>query len=257
MTEEQWNALSGLVADLMKVHTRPFVTPIVHEELDKPPRIGTGTYLDFGEGRKRAVGVLTCEHVTRDQPLAHKPLGTQSLLPLTGVGKAAPDPIDASVFFVDQAGWQTQAHEAELLPLSRLAEAHKPARDELLFFRGVAGENVYIGFGGFDGILTGYCSQEKRDTGDDRIFEVFWEPDKTKIASGTDPVVRDRVKFDNAEGFSGSLVWNTRFVELGCDITAWSPDDAVVTGLLRRWDPKTRTLLALRAEHLVAWLLGS
>jgi hypothetical protein len=65
---------------------------------------------------------------------------------------------------------------------------------------------------------------------------------------------KERVRYDDPEGFSGSLVWNTRFVELGCDLSAWRPHEAVVTGLLRRWDTSTRTLLTWRVEHLLAWL---
>jgi hypothetical protein len=34
----------------------------------------------------------------------------------------------------------------------------------------------------------------------------------------------------------------------------WTPDDAVVTGLLRRWDTGTKTLLVFRVEHLRAFL---
>ncbi|MBY3101232.1 hypothetical protein HFO69_26580 [Rhizobium laguerreae] len=257
MSEDEWKAVSGLVADLMKVHTRPFVTPIVHEEAGKPPKIGTGTYVDFRCGGATAVGVVTCEHVSREQPLAHSPMGTTALLSLMGNVISDPEPIDAAVVRLNSSTWATQANEAQLLPYQRFAPTHAPVKDELLFFRGIAGENAYVGFGGFDGILTGYCSQEKRDTGDDRTFEVFWDPEQTQVTSGTDPGTRERVKFSDARGYSGSLVWNTKFVEQGCDINGWSPDDAVVTGLLRRWDPKTKTLIALRAEHLSEWFRGS
>lgn len=155
---------------------------------------------------------------------------------------------------VDQKVWQSQAGEAELLPLSMLAQSHNPVPDELLFVREMADEIAYVGYGGFDGILTGYCSQIKRGTGHNRMFELFWEPDKTQLAPGTGQGVLERLTFNNAEGFSGSLVWNTRFVELSCDLDAWTPADAMVTGTLKRWDQKTMTLLALRVEHINAWL---
>lgn len=53
---------------------------------------------------------------------------------------------------------------------------------------------------------------------------------------------------------SGSLVWNTRYLETRESGRNWSPDDAVVTGLLRRWDEKTKTLLVYRVEHVRTWL---
>ncbi|MBA8845725.1 hypothetical protein FHW02_003811 [Ochrobactrum sp. RH1CCR137] len=55
-------------------------------------------------------------------------------------------------------------------------------------------------------------------------------------------------------GFSGSLVWNTRYLECVSAGREWKPEQAVVTGLLRRWDTSTKTLLAWRVEHLRAWL---
>jgi hypothetical protein len=125
------------------------------------------------------------------------------------------------------------------------AKCHSPVPNELLFFRGIAGENVaYMSGLRAEVILTGYCSQEKRHTGDAGIFEVLWDPTQITKTSGTSEEVRDRVKHDHPGGFSGSLVWNTRFVEHGCDLSRWRPIDAVVTGLLRRYDVGTGTLLA-------------
>jgi hypothetical protein len=123
---------------------------------------------------------------------------------------------------------------------------------ELLFFRGIAAENApYLGA---DVVLTGYCSQEKEHPGDAKIFEILWDPREIVLTTGTEGEVRNRVKHDHPAGFSGSLVWNTRFVEQGCNLSSWKPDDAVVTGLLHRYDANTRTLLAWRIEHLLDWL---
>ena len=101
---------------------------------------------------------------------------------------------------------------------------------------------------------TGYCSQEKANTGDKEIFELFWEPDKTEVSSQTLPEASAEMKFEVAGGFSGSLVWNTRYLEVSRQGCQWSPEDAVVTGLLRRWDQDTKTLLVWRVEHLRSWI---
>ncbi|MFK5980952.1 MAG: hypothetical protein QM488_18930 [Rhizobiaceae bacterium] len=81
-----------------------------------------------------------------------------------------------------------------------------------------------------------------------------WNPEGTTVSSGAHRDARARVKYSNPAGFSGSLVWNNRFVELGCDFQKWSPNEAVITGLLRRFDDTTGTLLAWRVEHLHGWL---
>jgi hypothetical protein len=111
---------------------------------------------------------------------------------------------------------------------------------------------LQIGYSKF--IATGYCSQEEPGAGDADIFEILWNPPSTAVSSGTSDQVRSTFQHSNPAGFSGSLVWNTRFVEKGCDLSNWNPQDAVVTGLLRRWDYATKTLLAWRVEHLLAWL---
>lgn len=243
MTREQWDALCGIVADQMKDFTRPFVTPIVHEAIGEKARIGSGTYIDFSDSGESNTTLLTCEHVARYQPLQHKPNGSEQLISLSGVVCTDRVPIDAATVRISNITWAEQAHKGKPIPIRSFACEHNPVKDEILFFRGLAGENAYVGFGGFDAIITGYWSQEKRGTGDTQIIEIFWEPDKTQITPNTDPIAREKLKYDNAEGFSGSLVWNTRFVETGYDINAWSPSKAVVTGLLRRLDTTARTLL--------------
>lgn len=250
MTEEElkavWDAMSNDVADIMKVYTRPFVTILAGDK-----DVGTGSFIEQEETR-----ILTCEHVARFDPVAYyiDDGGTTSLQP--GMWCVEPDKSkDVALASVPAAEWAQISTTARPLPMARFAQRHQTVKDELLFFRGIAGENVgYIGNFGSDSILSGYCSQEKHETGDEDIFEMLWSPKNTTLSRGTSDAVRDRVKYDNPAGFSGSLVWNTRFVELGCDFSRWSPDQAVVTGLLRRYDDKTDTLLAWRVEHLRAWL---
>jgi hypothetical protein len=126
---------------------------------------------------------------------------------------------------------------------------------ELLFFRGYTGENAHYGFNVLEANSQCYCSQERLvNPPDASIFEILWEPDKTEFTEGTSAESRANIKFENPEGFSGSLVWNTRYLERTMAGEAWQPEDAIVTGLLRRFDPETKTLLALRAEHPRDWI---
>lgn len=245
MNTAQWFALCDNVADIMKVHTRPFVPILAGAE------VGTGTFVD-----RDGPSVLTCAHVAKFDPHAHfvDDSGSTEIRPSTWRSDPSVS-VDAALAPIDAGEWGNVSGRAQTLSLSRFAKSHSPVQDELLFFRGVAGENVtYVGAFGADVILTGYCSQEKRHTGDANTFEVLWEPRQITKTSGTSEEVRDRVKHDHPGGFSGSLVWNTRFVEQGCNLSKWKPGDAVVTGLLRRYDAATGTLLAWRVEHLLDWL---
>lgn len=237
------------VADMMKVHTRPYVTPLVQDIVGVPPAIGTATFIE-----RNGVEILTCEHVARDAPFEHEFHGRQGLLMLPVQWRSDPHPIDAAIAQVPTNHWTSVKHSAVPLPMSRFASHHQPVPNELLFFRGIAGENVVLQIGHSEISLTGYCSQEKPGGGDPSIFEMLWHPPGTNVSSGTSAQVRARFQHNNPGGFSGSLVWNTRFVERGCNLATWSPTDAVVTGLLRRWDFTTKTLLAWRVEHLLGWI---
>ncbi|RKE75889.1 hypothetical protein [Rhizobium sp. AG855] len=250
MTEEElrvvWDAMSSVVADRMKVYTRSFVAILAGDS-----KVGTGTFI-----KQEEVRLLTCEHVARFYPVAYHvdDRGTTNIQPL--IWCVEPDESkDVAMASIPAVEWESSITTVRPLPIAKFAPSHRPVENELLFFRGIAGENVgYIGNFGSDVILTGYCSQEKRGTSDKDIFEILWSPKNSTISRGTSETARERLKHDDPAGFSGSLVWNTRFVELGCNISRWSPDDAVVTGLLRRYDDDTDTLLAWRAEHMHAWL---
>lgn len=247
--QAQWDAMCDTVADAMKVHTRPYVTPLVQDVAGVPPAIGTGTFIE-----RDGIEILTCEHVAHHAPFEHDFYDRQELIKLPVRWRSDPDPIDAAIAQVPTSHWTSVDHSAAALPMSRFASQHGPVDNELLFFRGIAGQNVVLQIGHSRFNLTGYCSQEKPGAGNSQIFEIVWNPAGTTISSGTSAEVRAHFQHNNPGGFSGSLVWNTRFIELGRNLSTWSPEDAVVTGLLRRWDFTTKTLLAWRAEHLLAWM---
>ena len=212
--------------------------------------MGTGTFIE-----KDGVKLLTCQHVASFNPSAYFIDESGSCTEVQpGMWCVEPDPSVDAAFAQMSPRWSGLSGSAQPLPMSKFAARHTEVQHELLFFRGIAGENARLSAFGVDAILTGYCSQEKKDTGDANVLEMLWSPRNATVTSGTGSDVRDRFKSDNPAGFSGSLVWNTRFVERGCDLSTWNPHDAAITGLLRRFDPDTSTLLAWRVEHLLNWL---
>jgi hypothetical protein len=237
-----WRSLSDSVADLMTIYTRPFVTILAGKE------IGTGTFIE-----REGIKVLTCAHVAQHDPDVYFVDGYGSYQARPGVWCADPNKaVDTAFAPVVPMEWARLPRSAQPLPMSRFAERHAPVECELLFFRGIAGENAtYVGPFGADVVISGYCSQEKKGTSDANIFEMLWDPLQASVTTGTETEISSKVKYVNPAGFSGSLVWNTRFVEKGCDFTKWTPRDAMVSGLVRRYDVKTKTLLGWRGEHLL------
>lgn len=248
MSNASWNHMCDQVANKMKVHTRPYVTPLIEDVTGKPPHIGTGTFLD-----RVGTELLTCEHVAKHDPFLHQFNSNQPLLRLSATWRTDPQ-ADVAITPISRQHWTSAADAAAPLSMSRFAARHQPVEHEILFFRGIAGENVRL-YGDSNRVtMTGYCSQEKPGSGNANIFEILWDPQSTTVTSATDSEVLTHFRHDDPAGFSGSLVWNTRFVELGCNLQTWTPEDAMVTGLLRRWDTTTKTLLTWRVEHLLGWL---
>lgn len=251
MTPAQWMAINNSVTDAMLAHTRPFGTPLGTATDTSVRLVGSGAYMT----REDRHLLLTCEHVAREQPIHYRFHGSEDVFEHREAWTMDRHPIDAAFATIGDTAWAACAHRAATIPYGRFARVHQivePA--ELLFFRGYAGENARYAFGVHETNATGCCTQEKKGTGDAQIFELFWEPQNTKFTSGTPSEAQAAMKLDDARGFSGSLVWNTRYLEVTNAGGTWSPDDAVVTGLLRRWDQQTRTLLVWRVEHLRHWL---
>jgi hypothetical protein len=248
---DEWAALCSRVCDAMKEHTRPFITPLSRETSEKVWLEGTGTFVEVYEHRM----LLTCEHVSCGEPLNHAYYGSEDTYQVVHPYVDSKS-LDIAFVSLDDAVWNASEHLAKTIPFERFAHEHRTVdRAELLFIHGFAGENSKYGFETLNSDATAYLVQQKEDAAaNDKIFELFWEPQETSFTETTPSAERTQFRFQNSGGLSGSLVWNTRFCEKLSDGSTWSPEDAVVTGLLRRWDTATKTLLALKVEHLRTWL---
>jgi hypothetical protein len=210
MTPEQWKLTCDEVADAMLAHTRPFVTPLGTETERDVRLVGTGSYVS----RENRI-LLTCEHVAAVQPMHYRFHGCDDVFEHSGPWTMERHPVDAAFAVIDDAAWRARSHQAQPVPYSRFASRHAPAdRAEILFFRGFSGENARYAFGLHQTNGTGYATQEKEDSGDAQIFELFWEPENIDLTGQTSPEAAAEMKFEEANGFSGSLVWNTRYVEV-------------------------------------------
>lgn len=247
----RWNRKCSEIADRMLDFTRPFVTALGTPTANKERLAGSGSYVGLNGLRL----LLTCQHVTaKFDPLDHYFFGLQGGFEHPGPWCVDPHPKDVAMAVVADSVWLSAQHKSQALPFDRFGHRHQICQpEEPLFFRGYAGENST-----YDGMLnnngTGYLSQEVKNSGDAQIFEMFWEPENTCYSCRTTKESRQVVKFEEPPGLSGSLVWNTRYLEVTTAGREWTPEDAVVTGLLRRWECATKRLLVWRVEHLRQWL---
>jgi hypothetical protein len=168
MTKPHWKGLCNAVTDQMTIHTRPFVTPLIQDVEGKAPENGTGTYIEHD-----GVSLLTCDHVAVLEPFLHQFYDQEGLMPLPVTWRGDQAPIDAALAVIPTTHWNSIQHLSRPLGMDRFASAHQPVDHEVLFFRGVAGENVIVGANHSRVISTGYCSQELPLSGDNWIFEIL------------------------------------------------------------------------------------
>lgn len=247
-----WEETKQRVTEAMCAHTLRCTTPLTTPTMmDVPVLEGSGNYVVWSEGRPI---VLTCEHVARTQPIDYRFAGSTDVFRHPGPWSSERFPIDASYATLSRSQWEATNHESECVGKARFAQRHSmvdPA--ELLFLRGYAGENAHY-FEVHQANASCYCSQEKANSGDDTHFDLIWEPEHTQVTDGTSAEARADVRFEDPQGISGALVWNTRYLEATRSGREWTPNDAVVTGMAHRWDQKAQTLVVLRVEHLRRWL---
>ena len=224
MTPSEWQRTCDHITDEMKVHTRAFTTPLGTETSTTIRLTGTGSYVQH-EGRRL---LLTCEHVAREGPVHYRLHDSKDVFEHCGSWITDPHPIDAATAVIADEAWHATAHQAAVVPYRRFANRHRTAQQaELLFFRGFAGENARYAFEVHETNASGYSTQERADSGDEQIFELFWDPQQTRVTAGTEDEARAAMKWDDPGGFSGSLVWNTRYLEVQDAGGHWKPEDAV------------------------------
>jgi hypothetical protein len=243
----------------MKEYTRPFVTPVsrvvTDAEGDYGELHGTGNYVQLS-GRKY---LLTNEHVAEAverNSLGHQFLNCDDVFRATNPFLAMPHPFDVAVSAIEQAVWTHSSHNAAAIPEDKWALVHGTLKGEIVFFKGYAGTHSHFHFNHLISNATSYASQEvllPRD--DDRFdpkfhFAIDYRPDRAIAIGENNPGLPD------PHGFSGSLVWNTRFVETRMAGREWSPHCAVVTGLVWAWPrSKNKCLVATRIEYARSFLL--
>jgi hypothetical protein len=243
MTKEEWKKICDSVTEEMRCHTRPFVTPLIN----KKNLVGSGNYVLLDN----EAHIMTCQHVAVHGSMDYRFHGSDKTFSNHGKWYVVSPPVDFALASLEHDQLDSPDHFAKGVPYERFAQKHELFDCfEIIVFRGYSLENSSSLGGISETNGSAYCSQEKKDTGNTEYFEIFWDPENTQYTDATTCEQKERVKFQNPKGFSGSLVWNTRYREVTSNGRKWTPQDAVVTGIVHRWDCSTKTLLVYRVEHI-------
>jgi hypothetical protein len=258
--EAEWKEAVSAVVQAMQAHVEPFVTPlstVIRDEDGKPIEgklLGTGSYISaLGQ-----IMLITNEHnfaKLETNSLGLQFRGNDCVFHLHCPTYSSPYPWDVGFSRIDPKVWnlpKLQPHTAAAIPQSRPAPMHWSTENELLFFAGYAWQgSTFL----YDTLLsrgTPYTMREvplPEDWGEERFhFAIDYRPDLAETVGRGAGLPRP-------DGFSGSLVWNTHYVECVTQGKEWSSEDAEVTGIVWGWPSATGCLIATRIEHVRSFLL--
>jgi len=254
-TKEEWDAALPTVVEAMTSHLRPFRSPIFEDFGDHCDGWGSGSYLKLGE----RVFILTNEHVARARKegrmLIHQFLGEEDFRPIAGDHVEHEWPLDLALLPVDGEAWRQSNNQSRAISINQISLAHLPVTGEILTFTGFSGQEAKFYFNTMN--YTGTCStsREVELPADERFnnrfhFGLDYRPDLAKTVIGDKGLPLP-------PGLSGSTVWNTRFVEARMAKRSWTPELAVVTGVVWGWPSGVGCVVATRAEYLRSFLLGA
>lgn len=254
--EAEWEHACGAVVRAMQAHVAPTVTAISKVITDDEGELlGTGSYIETLGKRL----LVTNEHniaALETNSLGLQLHGNEHVYRLHNSAPAIDYPVDCAFSLISDQVWsglpQLQPHSARAIPADNVALAHTPFENELMFFRGFAGVNSTFMFNTLLSSATSYLTRETplpAGWGDSRFhFAIHYPPAKAiSLDPGRDLPI--------PKGFSGSLVWNTRYVECTTKDIHWTPEEAQVTGIVWGWPSGTSTILCTRVEHLRSFLV--
>jgi hypothetical protein len=238
----------------MDVYATSFCTSVSKHLGEHGEAWGTGSYLRL-DGRTY---ILTNEHVasarSSTQLLLHQLLDHEDPQPIRGNHFSFQWPLDVAVLPVDASAWETTEHASKAITTDMIAIAHDPATTELLTFAGFSGERSGFHFNTLVARSTTSTAREVPLPKDDQClsrfhFAIDYRPDLARNVVGTQGL-------PCPPGFSGSAVWNTRFVESRMADKPWTPEWARVTGLVWGWPSSFGCIVATRSEYVRSFLLS-
>lgn len=262
---EEWESLCASVTSRMREHVAEFVTPIsMSEELGSGVAWGSGSYLESVDG----TWLITANHVFADAPngavLAHLPTPGSDYVGICEPPEGVMWPVDAAVARVDAISSDSSK---KAIPMDRLAKQYSAVESELLFWIGFPGfqlerhdpplatkrRTTFFGELHAPGLpMLSQAVQGQRIEHEAFDYEkhiAIQYPSSAKRASD-----EGEVALPNPKGMSGSLLWNTRFVETRRAGREWSPSNSDVCGVVWAALDSPEVVLATKIEFVRAAL---
>lgn len=256
MDDAEWTAQFQLyadkVTDAMNVWVNPTITPLAGGKDDDIRLIGTGTHVLINDQPY----ILTCRHVAREGARDFGFHGSDSVYRRENTWVEAPGALDTALLPVTAALWRGQGStKANPVEFSEFAEMFDPVAREIFYFKGFSRENAKFVWGTHVTNSLGYATQRNESFEvEDRFFYLHWDPSRMSTTSGTTESAAKTVRKDAADGYSGSLVWDTGFVRALQQKRNWDPSLARVCGQLVTWDQQNLQVTARRIEDVNAWV---
>jgi hypothetical protein len=251
-TDAELNAEMPKVVRAMNDYIEGFCVPIVKRHHDHGEAWGTGSFLRLGS----RIFILTNEHVARARNeirLLHQLHDQEGFLyPIFGESLSFGWPLDVALLPVNQELWERPGHLAKAITEDMIALTHAPVSQEFFTFIGFSGQYSGFSFGTLSTPGTSSTAREVKLPEGSCLkrrfhFGINYKPDSSYNVVGSRGLPRPH-------GFSGSTVWNTRFVESRMAGEAWTPECARVTGVVWGWPSAIGCIVATRSQYVRSFL---
>lgn len=247
---QNWQLITDKVCKAMMDEVSGFTSPISKViDHDYGELEGTGSYVEIDGSRF----LVTNEHVAArrtTRSLAHQFDGCSDVFRTLRPFVCVTYPNDLALCPINDLIWSRSSHSARAIPFSRFASCHDPVAHELLFLCGYSGDTSKFTFGQLNSQRLQYLTQEDQmptTYGDPSFhFAVLYRPNLASQTAGT----AQTCGLPRPPGWSGTLVWNTRYIEKTQAGQDWCASNARVTGIIWGWPSSDGCLLATKAEHL-------
>lgn len=261
MSEEQLKALFREVQEEMAVNVTPSLTEVYYPSATNPDFMenGTGAFVEVA-GTKLLV---SNNHVIKNKGLHYSFFEFNRFVSAAAQTYGLPAPIDIGAAKVSDEVWSQYATKASAVPFDSFAEKHQTVPHEILWTAGYPGARVKQLAESTHAVCQALPTQEylfhegempHEEFSPDYHFAVSYSPE------GAQPFDTSRPSrspgLSDPHGLSGSLVWNTRRLECFYANRPWSPNMAVVTGLVWAW-PRSKYLIATKVEHIRNFLVDA
>jgi len=259
-TKKQWEEQCACATIKMRDYVKYFITPVAMIiSYEEGKHYGSGTYIEFDKNKF----LITNEHVARKRrsvALTHQFHSCENILLLTNDFILVPHPRDVAITKIDESIWTSCKHSSRSIKKQCFAAGHEPVEGALLVFPGYSGQKSMMLFGSLAAKSTPHLSRESffesdlSRTEQEALLKVGFDPEFHFLLSYSSEYAKSVDKksayLPTPPGFSGSLVWNTRLLEVTNADKAWTPEDAKVTGIVWGWDDNYPYLVATKIEHL-------